>query len=217
MTCGASCCGVADLFDEAKARKDLDAYRRRGPSPSTALLLGALRGAGRSLDTLLDVGGGVGAIAHEMLASGLSHATIVDGSTAYLAAAREESERRAQGTRLSVRDGDFVEIADDVEPADVVTLDKVVCCYEDMDMLLASSAARARLLYGIVYPRDAWWVRLAIAAENAMMRWKGSAFRGFVHRNAEIDAALRRAGLVPRFRSGRVWWVVAVYQRRADS
>jgi magnesium-protoporphyrin O-methyltransferase len=213
VTCGAGCCGIADVFDEAKARTDLEKYRRRGPSPSTTRLIGALRDASQPLESLLDVGGGVGAIAHELLEHGVARATIVDGSAAYLAAAREESERRTHRARLSLRAGDFTEIAADLEPADVVTLDKVVCCFADMDTLLTSSAARARRLYGIVYPRDAWWVRLAIAAENRMMRWKGSSFRGYVHANSAIDAALRRAGLVPRFRTGRVWWVVAVYER----
>ena len=213
MTCGTGCCGVADVFDEAKARKDLEKYRRRGPSPSTSQLIGALRDADQPLESLLDIGGGVGAIAHELLASGVPRATIVDGSAAYLAAAREESERRDNRARLSMRAGDFTEIAADVEPADVVTLDKVVCCYADMDALLTTSAARARRLVGLVYPRDAWWVRLAIAAENRMMHWKGSAFRGYVHANSAIDATLRRAGLVPRFKKGRMWWVVAVYER----
>ena len=212
---GAGCCGVADVFDDAKARTDLDKYRRRGPSHSTALLLAALRDAHETLDTLLDVGGGVGAIAHEMLASGMSHATLIDGSTSYLAAAREESGRRSTTERLRIRAGDFVEIAADVDAADVVTLDKVVCCYEDMDTLLASSAARARRLYGITYPRDAWWMHLFIAAENTVTRWKGGTFRGFVHARTAIDAALRRAGLTPRFEKRGSWWVVAVYERRS--
>jgi magnesium-protoporphyrin O-methyltransferase len=215
MMNGANCCGVADVFDEKHARGDLDAYRRRGPSASTARLLSALRSVGQPFDTLLDVGGGVGAIAHELLASGgVSRATLVDGSTAYLAAANEESGRRTTGDRLHTRYGDLVEIADDVEPADVVTLDKVVCCYPDMDSLLAISAARARRLYGIVYPRDGWWVRAGIAIENRVRRWTGGTFRGYAHSNAAIDEALRRAGLVPRFRKGGVWWVIAVYERR---
>ena len=210
---GAGCCGVADVFDDAKARADLDEYRRRGPSDSTARLLGALRDREEKFDTLLDVGGGVGAIAHELLESGVSRATLIDGSASYLAAARQESMRRVTTDRLDVRAGDFVEIAADVDTADIVTLDKVVCCYEDMHTLLAISAARTRRLYGIVYPRDSWWVRIFIAAENAVRRWKGGTFTGFVHASSAIDAALRSAGLALRSETRGAWWVVAVYQR----
>lgn len=216
MTCGANCCGVADVFDEAYARKELDKYRRHGPRGPTARLLSALRAIGQPFESLLDVGGGIGVIAHELLASGgVSRATIVEGSAASVAVAREESRRTATGDRLLVREGDLVELAGEVDASDVVTLDKVVCCYPDMDALLAVSAARARRLYGIVYPRDDWWVRIGIALENRYMRWKGSTFTGYVHSNAALDAALRRAGLVPRVRHSGGWWVVAVYERRS--
>jgi len=208
-----TCCGVSNVFDDAKAREDLESYRRKGPSDSTVQLIDALRERAPTLDTLLDIGGGVGAIAHELLANGVMHATLVDGSASYLDAAREEGAHRSTNVRLELRKGDIVAIAADVGPADVVTLDKVVCCYEDMDALLAVSAERARRLYGIVYPRDDWWVRLFIAAENAVRRLKGNDFRGFVHANSAIDAALRRAGLTPRFNARGAWWIVAVYER----
>jgi magnesium-protoporphyrin O-methyltransferase len=166
---------------------------------------------------LLDVGGGIGAIAHEMLESGVSRAMIVDGSPSYLAAAREESGRRATGERLQFRSGDLVEVAADVSCADVVTLDKVVCCYPDMESLLAVSAVRANRLFGIVYPRDSWWVRLGIALENRLRKFQGSAFRNFMHPNAAIDAALHRAGLVMRFQHRGGWWVARIYERRTLS
>jgi magnesium-protoporphyrin O-methyltransferase len=213
--CQGHCQAATTLFDAAVATRDLDRYRRRGPSPSTRRLLDAVRETGRSVESVLDVGGGVGAIVHELLAGGAARATLVDASPSYLAAAREEAERRGTTDRLELRRGDLVDVADDVPPADVVTLDKVVCCYPDMEALVAASAARARRLYGLVLPYDGWWVRLAIAVENGVRRWKhgDAAFTGYVHSNAAIDAALRRAGFVRRARSGWMWWVVAVYER----
>lgn len=210
---GASCCGVRELFDETKARADLEKYRRRGPSPSTRRLLTSLRATGASMATLLDVGGGVGSISHELLASGTTEATLVDGSPAHLDAARDESARHGTAERLRLRLGDVVEIAEGVVEADVVTLDKVVCCYADMSGLLAVSSARARRLLGIVYPRDAWWVRAAVSLDNWMHARRGSSFRGYAHSNEAIDSALRAAGLTLRARSGRLWWVVAVWER----
>ena len=44
--------------------------------------------------TLLDIGGGVGAIRHELLAAGATSVTSVDASGPYLDAARSESKRR---------------------------------------------------------------------------------------------------------------------------
>jgi len=214
MSCGANCGGVADFFGDRIARRNLRKYRRGGPFGTTRRLLAALRESPGPKDTLLDVGGGVGVIAHEMLADGAAHAAIVDASPAFLAAAREESERRHTGDRLELRLGDAVELGDDVPAADVVTLDKVVCCYVDMESLLAATASRARRLMGLAYPRDDWWVRAMVALGNRMMQLKGSAFRSYVHRNAAIEAALRRAGLTPRLQRRGAIWIIAVFERQ---
>lgn len=215
MTCGSNCCGAADFFGERFARRYLRKYRRGGPYGTTKRLLAVLRDTPGPKDSLLDVGGGIGMIAHEMLAAGTSRAAIVDASPAFLAAAREESERRGTGDRLELRLGDAAELIDDVPAADVVTLDKVVCCYVDMESLLAATAPRARRLMGLAYPRDDWWVRAMVAVGNRMLALKGSAFRSYVHRNAAIEAALGRAGLTPRALRRGAFWIVAVFERAA--
>jgi len=124
---GDCCGGLTSVFDESLAKKHLDDYRRRGPRGATKRLLAALRSASQPVDSLLDVGGGVGVLAHELLANGAQSATLVDASPASLDAARMESEHRATRERLRLIEGDLVEIAADVPSADIVTLDKVVC------------------------------------------------------------------------------------------
>jgi 2-polyprenyl-3-methyl-5-hydroxy-6-metoxy-1,4-benzoquinol methylase len=135
--------------------QELHTYLHRGPARTTRLLLDVLRAEGVEATILLDIGGGVGAIQLEMLVAGVRSATDVDASGAYLEIAREEAQRRGYGDRLTYRHGDFVELAQEIEPADIVTLDRVVCCYHNMPALVGASSAKARQLYGLVYPRDA--------------------------------------------------------------
>jgi len=217
MSCTAHCCAIDATFDRRVAERDLRRYRRKGPNRSTRALVAAIREAGVAEASVLDVGGGVGAVTHELLAGGAARATLVDASASYLAAAREEAERRQTAARVDLRQGDFVALAAEVPPADVVTLDRVICCYPDMESLVAASAGRARRLYGAVYPRDGWWMRLASSAVNLACRLRGTAFRGYVFPNAAIDAAVRRAGLMPRSRRRGLVWVVALYERAATS
>jgi SAM-dependent methyltransferase len=217
MSCSSNCCGTADFFGDRIARRNIRKYRRSGPYGTTKRLLAALEQADVPKETLLDVGGGIGMIAHEMLATGTSHAVIVDASPAFLAAARDESERRLTEDRLRLQLGDAVELRDDVPAADVVTLDKVVCCYVDMESLLAIAASRARRLVALVYPRDDWWVRALVACGNFALRLRGSAFRSYVHRNADIEAALRRSGLARRTLRRGPFWIVAVFERPAPA
>ncbi len=214
MTGAASCCTIGDHFNHRVAERELTKYRRIGPNPSTRRLLAAIREKGIDGNTVLDIGGGIGTIAMELLGSGATHATVIDASAAYLAAARDESDRRQLAARMSLMHGNFATIAADIEPADVVTLDKVVCCYPDLGSLIAVSTARTRRLYGIIYPRDKWWVRLAVAAENFIRRLRGSSFRVFVFANTAIDEAIRASGLSLVKSERDLSWVIALYERR---
>lgn len=102
MSC-AQCRGLERLFDESTAARDLRDYRRKGPNKTTRWLIDALKEEGIDGATVMDIGGGIGAIQHELLQAGASRAAGVDASTAYLAAIKEEAERQGHADRESQR------------------------------------------------------------------------------------------------------------------
>lgn len=208
-----SCCctAIEGRFTARTAARDLEGYRSRGPRKTTRLLVDALRAEGVEGKTLLDIGGGVGIIAHELVPAGVTQVTSVEASSAYVAAAREEAERRGYAEQLSALHGDFVALAATIPDADIVTLDRVICCYPDMAQLVAVSAARARSLYAIVVPRDTWWVRLGIGLESLPYRLHRSSFRTYAHPLRAIEAGIRRAGLQRRARRTTLTWDIRVY------
>jgi magnesium-protoporphyrin O-methyltransferase len=208
------CEGLENLFNSKVAREDLEAYRKHGATGTTRLLIDQLRAAGVQDMTLMDIGGGVGAIQHELVESGVRATLGVDASSAYLAAAQTEAQRRGYADRAEYRFGDFVQIAPDLEPRDIVTLDRVICCFPDMPNMVSLSAARAKRLYGVVYPRDGWWLRLGQQIAGAVLALARSKYRFYIHRTHEIDALIREQGLLPRFHQhvGLIWQVF-VYER----
>ncbi|HET8571032.1 MAG TPA: class I SAM-dependent methyltransferase [Candidatus Limnocylindria bacterium] len=211
------CCGVDydALFDDRMARRDLDDYRRKGVTGQTRRLVESIRSAGVEGATLLDIGGGIGAIQLELLAAGASHATDVDASRAFIATARDEAERRGFAERTTYHYGDFVALADAIPAADVVTLDRVVCCYADMPALVEASIAHARRLYGLVYPVDRWWIRAGAAVGNLGLRIFRQSFRFHVHRTADVDRLVRAAGFERQLADRGLLWQVALYRRTA--
>lgn len=214
MPC-AQCSGIEELFDGRMARDQLRKFRRKGPDRTTRMLLDEIRSAmrgGAQARLLLDIGAGVGAIHHTLLDQGVERAIHVDASSAYLAAAREEAGRRGHGERVEFRRGDFVEVAADVPVADVVTLDRVICCYPEMRELVTRAGERARVLFGAVFPRDELWVRLGLAVINVVMKLRRSAFRTYLHPPSEIDATLRGVGLRRRSLQRTLVWEVVVYE-----
>ena len=203
-----------DFYDERRAASDLRRYREKGPQPWTQTLIESLKAEGVEGATLLDIGGGVGAIHHELLAAGAASATCVDASAAYLAAANAESERRGHGERVTYRHGDFVELAESLAPADIVTLDRVINVYPDWQRLIELSAARARRLYGLVYPRDRRFVSLVIVGINLTSRLRGKAVRAAVRPADAIERALGENGFTLHVAASvGPAWQVAVYRR----
>jgi magnesium-protoporphyrin O-methyltransferase len=207
------CQEIESLFDQRLAATQLERVRRRGPLRSTRLLVEALRARGVQGRTLLDIGGGVGAIQHELLAAGVDQATDVDASTAYIEAARAEAQTLKLGERVSFIQGNFVDLAAEIQPADIVTLDRVICCYDNMEMLVSLSAARARKLYGLVYPRDTWWVKVGLRAANFFFRIRRSHYRTYTHSSTAVEGLVKRSGLKRRSYRQTLVWQVVVYSR----
>ena len=212
--CGSGCgCTVGNQFGEGDARHDLRSYRKSGPATTTRWLVDGLAAGGVEGLTVLDIGAGVGAAHQALLALGAAAATDVDGSPAYVAAAREEAERLGTADRVRYEVGDFVMVAADVEPADLVVLDRVICCYPDMEPLVRLSAERARSRYGLVYPRDRWWLRAGATILNGLAGLARRRVRAYVHRADAVDAIVRAAGFAPRLHRTSMYWRVAVYER----
>jgi magnesium-protoporphyrin O-methyltransferase len=178
------------------------------------MLIAALEQGGVAGQTLLDIGGGLGAIQHALLAAGASRATHVDASSAYLVLARREAERRGLASRIATLHGDFVALAPRLPPADLVTLDRVICCYDDMPALVRLSARLARRRYGLVYPRDTWWLRAAIRLADLILRAFGSQFQAFAHRTRQVEGILQEEGLEKVYYRRTLLWQLAVFENR---
>ncbi len=205
------CAAIEGRFSAKTAARDLERYRTRGPRKTTRLLLDALRAEGIAGKTLLDIGGGVGIIAHELVPVGVTQVTSVEASSAYCDAAREEAERQGYADRMIAHHGDFVALAESIPTADIVTLDRVICCYPDRETLIAASAAHARRLYAITLPRDTWWMRFAIGLQSLPFRLHRASFRIYGHRLRDIEAGIRRAGLERHARCTTLTWEIRVY------
>jgi SAM-dependent methyltransferase len=212
---GPECCGqdFERTFDAREAERDLRSWQEDGLPDSTAELIDALRGAGVDGATLIDIGAGVGMVHLELLAAGVVSAIDVDASSAYLATARLEAERRGLSDRVTHLHGDVVELARDLPPADVVTLDRVICCYPDLGALLGAALRPRPRVIGLVHPTDAWWVRVSASVLNALSWLLRRRDDFYIHRQQEIDRLLGEAGFAQLHTGGSRVWRVAVYGR----
>jgi magnesium-protoporphyrin O-methyltransferase len=208
------CCpppGVADVFGERAARRDARRYRRKGLDGTARRIVAFLRGLGLEGRTVLEVGGGVGALEIELLKAGAEQAVNVELSPAYDAEAATLAREAGLERRIDRRVGDFA-AGVFVNPADVVLLHRVVCCYPDPEALVGAAAERTADSLVLSFPRETLLVRTGFTLANL---WYGrSGFRIYVHPVARILGPAESRGLRRTFEHrGRLWQVVALERR----
>jgi 2-polyprenyl-3-methyl-5-hydroxy-6-metoxy-1,4-benzoquinol methylase len=213
--CSSLCDSTAKQFDAARAARDLATYRATGPGQTTRGLLEGLAATGVQPRTLLDIGAGIGTLSFELLEDGVANATCVDMSSAFVECGQLEAVQRGFAQRMSWRTADFVTVASELPPADLVTLDRVVCCYPAFEALLQHAADHAEILLAMSYPKDRWYVRIALGAENLLRRLRGCAFRAFVHPPAKMDALMVGAGFRRLSGASTIMWRMDIYRRAA--
>jgi SAM-dependent methyltransferase len=200
-------------FNARKVAKELARFRAKGPGPTTRLLEQGIAQAGLLDGDVLDVGAGFGALTFRLLDRGMNGATAVDASSAYLEAARQEADRRSRGPSVQFVHGDFVSVAAGLPTATVVALDRVVCCYPSCEALLRAALGRAQQGVALSYPRDVWYVRLAMIVENARRWLARNPFRTFVHPAETIERTIRCGGFELSSRRETWMWSADVYVR----
>jgi magnesium-protoporphyrin O-methyltransferase len=198
------------MFGEKTAARDARRYRERGPDRMARSL--ARRAAVRGLDgvTVAEIGGGVGQVLFELLKAGAARGEVVELVPTYEQHVRALAADAGLQDRVEFRTADLVVDADARVPADVVVLNKVVCCTPDGVELAGIAAGLARRTLVLSHPREAWWIRAAAAGLNAGERLLGRRFRIFVHPAQALEAAVEKEGLERASeRSGPIFRIVA--------
>lgn len=203
------CCdpgGYEEMFGEGFARRMAKRYRRRGLDRTATRLVDFLETDGLDGATVLEIGGGVGEIGVELLRRGAARATNLELSTSYDDQARRLAQEAGVADRVERRIADIAADPEQVEPADLVVLHRVVCCYPDYERLLGAAAERCRSRLAFSHPPRNAVSRAVLATQNATFRVMGRDFRAFTHPPEAMLAVLERHGLQPVMAyPGRVW------------
>lgn len=211
MNC-CQCQGIEEVFDTKTAKNDLKRYHKKGPAQSTRFLLDWLKQLGETKLTLLDVGGGVGIIQHELLQAGVVETAVhVDAASPYLRVSQKEARRLGHADRVTYQFGNFVDLAPRLETADIVTLDRVLCCYHDMPALVNAAAGHSDKYIGLVFPRDRLVFKWVVHLVNLIYRLSKNPFRIFIHPTKEIDTRLSQLGFQRILHKAKFFWQSMVY------
>ena len=210
------CCshgGYERIFGASTAKRDLRRYRRRGLARDARTAVEFLRRVGVEGATVLEAGGGIGAVQVELLEAGAERTVNVELSREYEGAAAELLDERGLAGRAERRFGDFVSA--DVEPADAVVMCRVVCCYPDYERLVGAAAGRARRALVFTHPPDGRLSDAVVLVGNLLLRLFRQEFRLYAHPVASMRAVAAAHGLRHVETVRRPIWTAECFERPA--
>ncbi len=210
----ASCCPSRDyhrFFNQRFARRLANRYRKRGLDTAAQTMVEFLRATGVEGASVLEIGGGIGEIEVELLKAGAARAENLELSSAYQEQARTLAAQAGVQGQIDWRVHDLAQDPGAVEPADLVVLHRVVCCYPDYERLLGAAADHTRRALVFSYPPRNPLSRAFYGVFNLVMRLTRSSFRGFAHSPGAMLAVLEDHGLRPTYqRRSRIWQVAGL-------
>ena len=188
------------------ARRSLEAYQRKGLDDLERQMVASVSAGGLDGLRVLEIGGGIGSVQAELLEAGAAEGEIAELVSAYEPYARELARERGLEARTTFRVVDVLEQPDAVQPADVVVLNRVVCCSPDGVALAGAAGGLARRALVLSFPRDVFWVRAGVRILNAGFWLMRNPFRVYVHRPAALFAAAEAGGVHVREGDRGVFW-----------
>lgn len=211
-----SCCRAEpceELFGPRTAAWDLENYRWKGLPLLERRMLAALPTPLTGETRVLEIGGGIGALQAELLQRGAGTGEVVELVGAYAPYARELARELHLEGRTEFRVVDLLDETDAVPPADVVILNRVVCCSADGLELTTAAAALTRGALLLSFPRHIALLHWAARAQHALFRLFGRRYRFYVRPAAAIIAAAERAGLVLTAHDRSGFWEYVALRR----
>lgn len=210
------CCspkGYRWIFSERNARAEAKRYRSKGLDPTSRRIVDFLKQQGVAGRSVLEVGGGVGAIQIELLQAGATRALSIELTATYEEAATDLLREAGLEGRVDRQVMDFAEANGTVPKADIVILNRVVCCYPDMPKLVGAAAEHSGEMLVMSFPRRTWWTRIALGAGNFGLRLARREFQVFLHPPQMILATSEQHGLRTVLDRPGVFWTVAAFHR----
>jgi magnesium-protoporphyrin O-methyltransferase len=210
------CCtpkGYRQIFSEKGAKAQARDYRRHGPDATSRQIVDLLKKQNIDGLTLLEIGGGIGAIQIELLKAGLARAVSVELTPTYEESAAELLREAGLTDRVERRVIDFVDAASDIEAADIVVMNRVICCYPDLPRLAGAAADHARGILVMSFPKERWWTRAVVWMANVGMALTRREFRIFLHPMAQIVATTERHGLKRSIDKPGLFWQISAMRR----
>jgi magnesium-protoporphyrin O-methyltransferase len=204
-----------DKFFTKQSERYMKQFRKKGLAKEQQLLLEGISALGLEEKTILEIGCGVGGLHLTMVKQGASFATGIDISEGMLNGAKRLSRELGLEHNTNYLLGDVVQMNGIVPDADIVVLDKVVCCYENILDLLEKSSVKSKQVYAFTYPNPNILVKTSfhgLIFLGTTFKW---VFRPYWHNWDALIREVKKRGFKQTYMNSTLMWQVRVLERKS--
>ena len=203
-----------NFFDEKYQFRAANKYLQNGLDKESQRLIRWVADRLDGSQTIMEIGCGAGMIHHDLLRKEkVAHAVGIDVSTAGIKAATQNAEKFQLSEKIDYHKVDFAQNADQFQSADFVVMDRVICCYPFLDLLLGQAAEKTGKYLAISFPVENFLSKLAIRTCGTCLRWFGQTFHPFLHGHANIRSTAEAAGLRLAHQDRHFIWSMMIFER----
>lgn len=207
------CCGADLFFDQKKSGKLYKNYLIKGPSRVTAKMIKQLEKQEIAGKSMVDIGGGIGALQWWFLENGGNKTVDIDASSGYLKQAENHAISKGWESNAQFLLGDCLDVYPQIKYADFITLDKVVCCYPNYKEILEASCDKATEAVSLSYPMDGFISDAIRKLGDILMSFRDNPFRPFIHSVTDIRTVFEQKGFKRVAHKLVFPWHVETYER----
>lgn len=212
------CCSVqgTNKFFSRWSSTYFKRFRRKGLAKEQKYLVQGITQEPLTSKTILEIGSGVGSLHLSLLQQGAASAVGIDIAEGMIEKAKQLARDLGLETRARYYIGDFVTMNGEIPESDITILDKVVCCYEEVDTLLEKSIAKTKELYALSFPQGSLLIKILFKTQIVISRLFRFSFRPYWHNWEKICQNIVSRGFDEIYHNKTIIWTIRVYRRHHD-
>lgn len=213
----AHCCGADSLFDKKKAKKEYKKYLKNGPTRVTGRIITQMNKLLSQVDlssySMIDIGGGIGALQWWFLEKGGGQSIDVDASSGYLDQASSHANKMGWESQTKFIMGDCTDVYPELQKADIITLDKVVCCYPNYEEILKTTCKKSSQYIALSYPMDGFAAQVLRQLGVLLLKIIKNDYRPYVHSVVSIRGIFKEEKFSLVAKDFAFPWHIEIYRK----
>ena len=189
-------------------------FRRKGLEKAQRYLVEGITQQPLASKTILEIGCGVGGLHLILLQHGAASSVGIDIAEGMINHAKELACELGLESKARYYVGDFVAMNGEIPESDVTILDKVVCCYENVEALMEKSVSKTRQTYALSFPGANPLIKFFFKTQILIGKLLRFSFRPYWHDWERICAAIQSRGFREIYRNKTFLWSVRVYRKQ---